>query len=373
MEKKNLTRKDFLTNTSKYAVGAAVGVAGLNVLAGGNLLAGTKTTEWPWPYIALDPDVVRVKAHTLYYSDKDCCSGVFGGLLEPLKAAIGDPWTNLPMEIMLFGRGGGVGWGTLCGALNGGAAMISLVADKGSSGNLISELWGWSCQEELPTTVANEFATSGKYEIVKFAEALPQNVAGSPMCHASVSQWCNLAGKKIGDVERKERCARLAGDVAAKTAEILNAHFASTFTLTYADPDTIKQCMGCHGSAMLNNVMTRMDCVSCHGDPHGTTLVKTLPGKVENYNLSQNYPNPFNPSTEIEFAIPQQCKVDMVIYDIQGKQITKLIDHDMYNAGRYTVEWNGNDAFGARVASGIYFARLQAGDYMQTVKMNLLK
>jgi len=136
MEKKDISRKDFLTNTSKYAVGAVVGVAGLNTLAGGKLLANTNSFEWPYPYATLDPEVVRIKAHTLYYGGKDCCAGVFGGLVEALKDAVGDPWTTFPIEVMLFGRGGGVGWGSICGALNGAAAMISLVTIK-----LLLELW----------------------------------------------------------------------------------------------------------------------------------------------------------------------------------------------------------------------------------------
>lgn len=373
MERKTLTRKDFLTNTSKYAVGAAVGVAGLNALAGGKILAGTKSTDWPFPYEALDVDDVRVKAHYYYWNEKDCCAGAFGGLLMALREKMGEPWNSFPMEIMLYGRGGGVGWGTLCGALNGSAAMISLVTEKGPSTNLVTELWGWASSENLPTDKANEFAVNGQYLVSNYNEALPQNISGSPLCHVSVSQWCNIAQKKIGDVERKERCARLTGDIAAKAAEILNAHFAGTFALTYADPDTVKACLGCHGSAVLYNVMTKLNCVTCHGDPHSPSPVKAIPAMVSSYKLSQNYPNPFNPSTKIEFDIPQQGKVDLVIYDIQGSEINRLVDHEIYNAGRYLTEWNGKDYNGKSVASGIYFARLTTGSYMQTIKMNLIK
>lgn len=77
----------------------------------------------------------------MYWNEKDCCAGVFCAITSALATAIGEPWTSLPMVIMLFGRGGGVGWGSLCGCLNGGAALISLVATKANSVPLITELW----------------------------------------------------------------------------------------------------------------------------------------------------------------------------------------------------------------------------------------
>jgi hypothetical protein len=371
---KELTRKEFLSNTSKYAIGAIAGVAGLNALSGGKILASPKDATWPWPYEALDPEDVRIRAHHLYWNDKDCCSGVFGGLVEALREKIGDPWTNMPIEVMLFGRGGGVGWGTLCGAINGGAALISLVVPKADSGKLINELWGWYCTENLPSDAANQAAVDGKYIDKKYNDVLPQSVGGSVLCHASVSQWCMIAKKKVSDIERKERCARLAGDIAAKTTEILNAYFAGTFTSTYVTDEYAAQCQTCHGPAAFNTVMTQMDCEPCHGDPHSVTGLVESDGSIpSDYQLSQNYPNPFNPSTKIQFAIPKNEKVSVIVYDIMGQEVKRLIDHELLNPGKYTVEWNGTDNFGKKVTSGIYFARMTAGQYQFTRKMNLAK
>lgn len=372
MEKK-YSRKDFLLNSSKAAVGIA-GVAGLSSLV---TTATTKAknvvTPWPWPYADLVPDEVRVEAHYLYWNEKDCASGVFGGLINKLAAAIGDPWTNLPMEILLFGRGGGVGWGSICGALNGAAALISLVVDKASSGPLITELWGWYTQEELPTDTANEFGTNGWYLVHNYDDALPQNIAGSPLCHISVTEWCVTADKKVHDLERKERCARVAGDVAAKTVELLNAHFAGTFTPTYVDPATVTACLSCHGNGAMDNVMTKMECTACHGDPHNPNSVEKVGGLPGTYKLEQNYPNPFNPSTTIRFAIPQAGFVKLEIYDIQGSLIRTLVNQDYSQAGIYQATWDGRDELGSKVSSGIYFARLHSGKFMKSIKMNLLK
>ena len=374
MEKKDITRKEFLTNTSKYTIGAVAGVAGLNAIAGGKILANTKGQSWPYPYTTLDPEKARIKAHSLYWNDKDCSSGVFGGLVECLKDEIGDPWTNFPIEVVLYGRGGGAGWGSLCGTLNGAAALVSLVTEKAPSGSLINEIWGWYTTEKLPTDAAN----NANYVEQKYNGVLPQNISGSPLCHVSVSEWCMVAQKKVSDIERKERCGRLAGDIAAKTAEVLNAHFANTFASTFTEPAGNATCMMCHGSNLSNNVMTHMECASCHGkEPvHNgmytgiEQVTNTIP---KNFKLENAFPNPFNPSTTIRFSIPESQKVRLEVYDIQGRLVNSLIDSDYMNAGTYNATWNGNNNLGDKVASGVYIARLTTGKFMQAIKLNLIK
>ena len=92
--------------------------------------------------------------------------------------------------------------------------------------------------------------------------------------------------------------------------------------------------------------------------------VAQLPTTVQ---LKQNYPNPFNPVTSIEYAIPYEDKIVLTIYNILGEEIIRLID-ETQPAGNYEITW---DATGS--ASGIYFYRLQAGDFVLTRKMVLLK
>ena len=374
MEKKAISRKKFLKDTSKYAAGAITGVIGLNTLIGGKIFANEKGYTWPYPYSTIDPETARIKAHTLYWNDKDCCAGVFGGLVACLKDAVGDPWTNFPIEVMLFGRGGGAGWGSLCGALNGAAAMISLVTEKAPSGSLINEVWGWYTTEKLPTDAAN----NATYVVQKYTGVLPQSVSGSPLCHMSVSQWCMVAKKKVSDIERKERCGRLAGDVAAKTAEVLNAYFSKTFVSTFTDPQSNAICLSCHGSEANNNVMTHMECASCHGDEpvHDgvyTGIVPAVNSVPKKFKLEPAFPNPFNPSTTLRFSIPKTEKVRLEIYDIRGKLVRSLIDSEYLNAGTYQSQWHGKNNLGETVASGIYIARLTTGSYMQSIKMTLLK
>lgn len=95
----------------------------------------------------------------------------------------------------------------------------------------------------------------------------------------------------------------------------------------------------------------------------------TLPVDFE---LSQNYPNPFNPSTTIYYSLPKESAVTVTVYNVLGKEINQLISH-VKPQGSYSVVWNGNDNFGNAVSAGIYFYKLQAGDFTQTRKMVLLK
>ncbi len=97
------------------------------------------------------------------------------------------------------------------------------------------------------------------------------------------------------------------------------------------------------------------------------------------YKLNQNYPNPFNPSnvgrsstTTISFSIPENKKVDLSIYNIKGQKVTTLIT-DKLSAGNHTVIWNGNDNNDKKVASGIYFYKLETKKKFLIRKMLLLR
>ena len=88
--------------------------------------------------------------------------------------------------------------------------------------------------------------------------------------------------------------------------------------------------------------------------------------------LSQNYPNPFNAQTVISFALVQPADVTLEVFNIIGQKVTVLAN-GFYQAGRHDVIWDGRDSGGKPVASGIYYYRLEAGDYSETNRMTLLK
>ena len=88
--------------------------------------------------------------------------------------------------------------------------------------------------------------------------------------------------------------------------------------------------------------------------------------------LAQNWPNPFNPSTTIAFGLRERGSVSLRIYDAAGRLVKVLVEGAM-PAGEYEAVWNGTDAGGRPVASGMYFYRLSAGDFTETRKMVLLR
>lgn len=367
-EEKALTRKDFLKDSSKYALGALVGISGLSLLRNNEVKAGSlesndTTATWPMPYVPIDEDAVRLGAHTLYWNDKDCGTGVFGGISDQLVAAIGDPWTYIPKEVLLHGRGGGAGWGTLCGTLNGGAAIISLVTTKADSTALINELWGWYGTENLPTAEAHAFTYTDTHYT---GDPLASSIPGGPLCHASVSQWCLITGKTVSSTDRKERCARLAGDIAVKTVQILNAHFAGTFVPTYAAPASNAECTSCHSV----NVSTQMECVTCHDESNIHTKINDLGVIPFGYELHDAYPNPFNSTTNINFSIPTKERVRLEIYNIKGQLVNSIIDSEDMMGGTYQATWDGTDNAGSKVTNGMYLARLTTGKFFKTIKIN---
>lgn len=95
--------------------------------------------------------------------------------------------------------------------------------------------------------------------------------------------------------------------------------------------------------------------------------IDPIAGVPTTFNLEQNYPNPFNPITTIRFSIPKKSHVSMKVYDINGKEIETLIEGNI-DAGNSSIVFNGS-----RFASGVYFYRITAGDFVQTKKMVLIK
>lgn len=88
--------------------------------------------------------------------------------------------------------------------------------------------------------------------------------------------------------------------------------------------------------------------------------------------LHQNHPNPFNPSTTFSFYLPKRCRVTLTVYDAAGAEICRLVDTEL-EAGPYTEEWNGTNAAGNLVGSGVYFYSLEAGKETISKKMVLLR
>jgi hypothetical protein len=92
----------------------------------------------------------------------------------------------------------------------------------------------------------------------------------------------------------------------------------------------------------------------------------------ETFRLYPNYPNPFNPGTEIRFDMPVPERVRIEVYSLIGKRVAVLAD-GAYGPGTYLVRWNGMDASGRPLGSGIYFCRMAAGNFVRINKMQLIR
>jgi len=90
------------------------------------------------------------------------------------------------------------------------------------------------------------------------------------------------------------------------------------------------------------------------------------------YSLSQNYPNPFNPVTLINYSVPEDGDLSLVIYDITGRKVTTLVS-GFQRSGFYQIEWDGKNDRGISLASGVYLYRLKSGSFSDMKKMLLLK
>jgi hypothetical protein len=116
--------------------------------------------------------------------------------------------------------------------------------------------------------------------------------------------------------------------------------------------------------------LVSVEAVDNFSRPVKTTVVnRAIPTA---YALNANYPNPFNPTTNISFALPVDSRVSLKIYNVAGQLVRTLVNETMA-AGIHTVTWDGANSNGEKVASGIYFYKINAGDFSKTMKMVMTK
>ena len=90
------------------------------------------------------------------------------------------------------------------------------------------------------------------------------------------------------------------------------------------------------------------------------------------YYLHQNYPNPFNPITTLNYGLPEDAMANITVYDMMGRQV-KTLTYGFQTSGYKSVEWNATNDQGEHVSAGVYLYKIQAGNFVDTKKMILLK
>jgi hypothetical protein len=119
------------------------------------------------------------------------------------------------------------------------------------------------------------------------------------------------------------------------------------------------------GSAVVSRLVLKETGRGFISSPEGSSV-------PTRYSVAQNYPNPFNPSTIIRYDIPEGGPVSLIVYDINGREVARLVN-EVEQPGRYEVRFDGARARSGGLASGVYFYTVRAGTFTQTRKMILLK
>lgn len=205
---KELTRRDFLRNAGKAAMGAAALTAYPVSMA-----AAEENTMpvWPWKYVQVDKEKLLEHCYKMFYQYNGCGGGCFGGIMDLISEAAGIPYNTMIPGKAFAHAAGGYGASSLCGALGGALAAIGLFCEPADANAIRDELYAWYREHEFPQ-YQPEFQSI-------------TTVAHSVNCIDSVGTYMAATGYKMPDPERKARCAAVAGEVAVKAITLLNIHF----------------------------------------------------------------------------------------------------------------------------------------------------
>ncbi len=260
------SRRELLMGSAAFVVGGGVGTAA-------GALASTRVPDaipLPWKWGEIDPLEAGRRAYRLYFDPVrgGCGSGSYLSILSLLKEKVGYPWTTLPDLMMTHAAAGYGGHGTLCGSLGGASCIINLVAYEEKTQifrQMIDRLFYWYSIQDFPTDRFDDISGMPGQVRVK---------AMSPLCHTSVSKLALAAGAEISSKAKKERCAKVCGEVVYTVVQAFNEYFAGRWTPPKWEPsEGIRHCIECHGpddmqhsKPSLNHQQGHMECMMCHTD-----------------------------------------------------------------------------------------------------------
>ncbi|QNN21105.1 C_GCAxxG_C_C family protein [Planctomycetales bacterium ZRK34] len=252
----NRSRRELFRLGAACAGGAAMSTAAFGAA---NLPTSSAKNMPVWAWHKLSPDKTAELAYT-HYPNGGCAYGMTAAVVGQLADLHGDPYDTFPIAMMRYGHSGAGGWGTLCGAANGAAAMCGLfVADAKHRDAMISELFEWYQSTTLPMYEPPD----NKYP------DMPASKAHSVLCHVSLANWCFKADQPVASPMRTDRCRRLTADLAAQLVYLLNK-YEPTAGAKFEHSTATASCLECHSKKdPENGVSSQMSCTPCHDMPSG--------------------------------------------------------------------------------------------------------
>ena len=268
-EGRAVSRRGLLKGSAAFVVGGGVGAA-VGTLASRSPAAVPDAPPLPWKWGEIDPLEAGRRAYRLYFDPVrgGCGSGSYLSILSLLKEKVGYPWTTLPDLMITHAAAGYGGHGTLCGSLGGASCIINLVAFEEKRQifrQMIDRLFYWYADQEFPTDRFDDISEMPGQVRVR---------AMSPLCHTSVSKCTLAAGAEVTSKAKKERCAKVCGEVVYTVVLAMNEYFAGRWTPPRWEPsEGIRHCLKCHGqddmwhnAPSLNHQQGHMECLMCHTD-----------------------------------------------------------------------------------------------------------
>jgi hypothetical protein len=225
-------------------------------------------------YVPIAPEEAAARAYQVF-PEGGCMYATVKSIVTLVSEKDAAAVPPLFLDMFKYGSGGCGKWGSLCGACNGGAAVMGLFHQDGAvRDGLIGQLFRWYETASLP-----EFRPPGGK-----AGDFPRSSASSVLCHVSVNRWCKKAEADPLGSECRERCRRLTADVAQKVAGLLNARHATdtarqgkTASDSPGQPAAAsgppESCIACHstpskekdaGATKVPKSIAKMDCSTCH-------------------------------------------------------------------------------------------------------------
>lgn len=226
-----------------------------------------------WKYLPIDPKKTADDSYDLfkdgachYASFRAIVTNVADALLLTGKendAILAQTYLAFPFYMMVYGQAGLAYYGSLCGALNGCAAALSVfVPDVKDKFALIQDLAVYYEETPMPIYVP---------KVDNYPEKMPPNAAKSILCHLSLDKWIKSSGTNLKGYTRVERCIRITCDMVIRTVELLNKYHAvrpeAMTALTPLLPET-QSCIQCHfDDRGRYDSISKMNCTECHPKP----------------------------------------------------------------------------------------------------------